>query len=764
MNREQRHDSATKRKRIELVVQQLESVPTLPAVAARLMQITVDPRTQAQEVVRLIESDPSLASKMISLAANAGTGVRSTQVSVSKAVVLLGFDAIRNAALSIKVFDVLPSQQPSDTNAASIDWAGLWKHSLAVACAARILIPYVDPAAEPEEAFVCGLLHDIGKLGLAVSLPKSFARVVQLTDSSLGDIADVEREIFGLDHTIAGKRLAEKWRLPGAILETVWLHHQGPDALPDDVSSPAMVQAVHLADLLARQHRLGYSGNHNTNIDAVALAEQLHCPAEALQEVNDTLCENMSERAALLGLDDLEPEELYREALADANQYLGRLNQRLNQQNRDLSARSDYFQLLVDLNDSLQAELSVAEVCRFIAELWQTHAGCDSCAVYSADSQNFVIEGAVKPDAQSQATVFLLDRADDPDLAAGDEPFEADSRFAITPAPSNCSWLFEQVLTDFDIDRTLTMPLQCGGRTLGGIFWQGGPEQRHCQDEILEIQAFSAVAANAIQYAHRQEQAKVMSEQLAQLNRQLQQSHSELLQKRSLAAVGEMVCGAAHEINNPLAVMVGRAQLLMSNDTDDQCRKMAETISRKGDEITQIITELLEFAQPPEPQPAAVPAERLIAASAVAVGEYAQEHEVSIEIDPCEDLPEMLIDYDQCFPALAEIITNAINSYQEQGGAVRITTREDELAGEIVLEIADQGCGMDQQTLNQAFTPFFSARQAGRGRGLGLSRTSRCIEANGGRLSLASEVGRGTTAQVRLPISHVGPQAEIAVQ
>lgn len=124
-----------KGKKIELIIQQLDSLPTLPAVAARLLQITVRNDTQAEEVVRLIESDPALASRIMALATRANTGVRRQAVSLSKAVVLLGFDLVRNTVLSIKVFETFA--HPNGDEAGGFDRTGFWKHSLAVACMPR---------------------------------------------------------------------------------------------------------------------------------------------------------------------------------------------------------------------------------------------------------------------------------------------------------------------------------------------------------------------------------------------------------------------------------------------------------------------------------------------------------------------------------------------------------------------------------------------------------------------------------------------------
>ena len=115
-----------------------------------------------------------------------------------------------------------------------------------------------EPEVSRSEAFVCGLLHDLGKVALDAALPKSFDRVVEATDLLRGNIADLERSIIGLDHMVVGKRLAERWGLPTSIRECIWLHGQAPEALPQTVKSPRLVNLITLADLLVsqEQHRV----------------------------------------------------------------------------------------------------------------------------------------------------------------------------------------------------------------------------------------------------------------------------------------------------------------------------------------------------------------------------------------------------------------------------------------------------------------------------------------------------------------------------
>jgi putative nucleotidyltransferase with HDIG domain len=746
----------SKTKKIELIIHQLDSLPTLPAVAARLLQITVQSDTQAAEVVRLIESDPSLASRLIALTTQAGRGVRRQTATVSKAVVLLGFEAVRNAVLSIKVFEAF--NDPASDRKGYFDREGFWKHSLAVACAAQMLISSIDRKIDPEEAFVCGLLHDMGKVALDAALPKSFDRVVQLTESSLGNISQVEQRVLGMDHTVAGKRLAEKWSLPESIMEVVWLHHQQVQTLPDSLKHRSLVQAVHLADILARQQRIGYSGNHIFPESALQVAEQLGCPESVLEKTARALPDKISERAEILGLEAINSEQLYYEALGEANQQLGKLNLRLQQQNRILQRRSIYFDLLSELIAGLRPGLSVVEVCSRIADLWQRHLRCGHCAVYAGGGDELIIEGAIKQKTEAQASVFLVDRTEDPDVSAEAGQTGIAGEFAgqtgVLPVGSTHQWFFEQVASMFDIRTTLMLPLRQGQELVGGLLWQGDMAHlENYQSELKELRAFSHCAAWAIrQTAKLAEQSRV-SEELARTSRLLHETQTKLIQKRSMAAVGEMACGAAHEINNPLAVVVGRSELLASSEADAEKKATLQAISKCGREITAIVTELMEFAQPALPRPSALPVAGLISNATDLRAHQAQQENVQFDVELADNLPDVSVDGNQVTQALGELLANAIESYQGAGGSVRIRGNLTELEDEVILEVVDQGCGMNEETLLKAFDPFYSLKQAGRKRGLGLSRSRRYLEENGGHVHLSSEPGQGTTARVVLPVA-----------
>jgi putative nucleotidyltransferase with HDIG domain len=349
------------RERVELILSQIEQLPTLPAVATRLLELTTSSDSNAADVVSVIKTDQSLTSKILSLVRRADLGVRGDVMTIERVVALMGFEAVRNAVLSIQIYETFASVEPHDQ--AEFDRSEFWKHSLAVACAAQLVAEATGPRTAGGEAFVCGLLHDIGKIALDACLPKSYARVIRQTRQRHQCICDAEREVLGLDHSVAGRRLLTRWKLPKPIVETAWLHHQPPAALPASIQAAPLVRIVHWADDLVRRQRIGFSGYHRLE-PTDGLVGELGLSREAVAQIAAKLGERVEQHRRLVGLDRLTSSSLYAEALADANEELGRLNASLADSNRRLGLRSRYFDALRAFSDGLTLDDRAVDVCR----------------------------------------------------------------------------------------------------------------------------------------------------------------------------------------------------------------------------------------------------------------------------------------------------------------------------------------------------------------------------------------------------------------
>jgi two-component system sensor histidine kinase AtoS len=125
-------------------------------------------------------------------------------------------------------------------------------------------------------------------------------------------------------------------------------------------------------------------------------------------------------------------------------------------------------------------------------------------------------------------------------------------------------------------------------------------------------------------------------------------------------------------------------------------------------------------------------------------------------------MPSVIVDPQQVTAALTEILSNAIQATSERSGHVTIHAAYDAYSTRVALTVADNGCGMDDETLKRAFDPFFSSKPAGRRRGMGLAKALRWIESSGGTMRLESRLGKGTRGSILLPAAPINPPANVA--
>lgn len=743
----------------ELVLTHLDSLPTLPTIAIRLVQITSDPESSVSDVIRLLQGDQSLTAKTLSVASSAWTGVREPVTTLDKAVPLLGFNAVRTIALAVTVFENLG--RSAEGLVGPFDRIEFWKHSLAVACASRRLAEACAKRdVEPNEAFVAGLLHDVGKVALDTVFPKAYQRIAGKASQSRGDIADFERAILGADHTVAGRRLAERWRLPAALREVIWLHHLAAESLPASVSHPTLIGIVQLADTIAREQRIGYSGNHMFYDQSPRLAERLSIPPETLAEVTRSLFADVAEQAELLGLDSEPADALYLSAMTKANSELGRMNTELAVSSQRLAARARYFEAISLFDSQLSAWSDPPEVVTAMANaaviaLQRQHiaafglrdrfAALDLCSV-DQESGRQRSEARSVPDA---LRVWLS--APKPELEGGP-----------MPAPPAVRDLLVSMARELGRGEPWLVPVAHDGTVSGGlVFLSEADERARFNGELADLRSFMASLGLALGRANAQAAARRLSDELAETNRRLQQTQVELMRSRTLSMIAEMAAGAGHELNSPLTVISGRAQMLSQMIEDNESRRSLEVIRSKAHECSRIVSELMDFARPRPPvlEVVSLPAmldelrEEWLERGKVPPSKFVVE---STRWPPAVGnghaiVPQLHADRKQLKTAFRELISNAAAAVSTNEGDIRVVCQPAVSSDAIEVLIQDTGIGMQPAVLQRAFDPFFSHRNAGRGRGLGLPKAFRIIEAHGGRIWLESVPDEGTTAHIILP-------------
>lgn len=744
-------------KRIELILQQLEQLPSLPAAAARILDASRHDPSSVAQAISLVNDDPSLAGQILQLLHRADDGAREEMNSMEQAAALLGFPAVRSAVLAVSVFQTLGAQSQAGGH---FNREAFWKHSIAVACCAELLATSLSsngnaagpPAPadrkkenlDPAEAFVCGLLHDLGKVALDTVLPKSFNRVVEAADLLRGNIADLERTVIGLDHMVVGKRLAERWQLPLAIRDCIWLHGQLPAALPATIKNPRMVNLITLADLLVREQHLGYSGNYVFSLSRQSLMNVVGLSREAVEAALKQLVEHIEPRAKALGLSQTNTGELYQQALAQVNNELGRVSGQLAAKNRRLAVRAKFLDALSGFQCEIRPDAPPQTVLQAIG---QTAVGVLDVTCVGVFS---LLPG------QSYAEAFLFDEAgelfettliDCPKHPAAPDPGVG----PVLAAGEELEWLLEQISPRLAHDHRFWICLQADGICIGGLVWgASGGEGQRLSPQAQELSAVANGWAMALRIAQIREEARTLAEQLAEANRQLNNAHEEILRSKTMISVGEMAAGAAHEMNNPLAIISGRSQLLASQLSDPKLQHAAKSIHEQSHRLSAIITELMDFAKPEPPVPAETDLADLVAQSLHEAKMLADPSDRNIEVT-MEDVPAVIVDPRQLREALIEILDNSIQATEPGSGRIEIHGAFDPYGLRAVLTIVDNGCGMEENTLKHVFDPFFSSKPAGRRRGMGLAKALRWIESGGGTIQMESRPRQGTRTTILLP-------------
>jgi signal transduction histidine kinase len=220
---------------------------------------------------------------------------------------------------------------------------------------------------------------------------------------------------------------------------------------------------------------------------------------------------------------------------------------------------------------------------------------------------------------------------------------------------------------------------------------------------------------------------------------------------RTLSMIAAMASGAAHELNNPLSVISGRAQMELSRSGDGQLRESLQSIVEQTSRATGIVNELMEFAKPNPPKPV-----ELCLADFL---EMRRQHcEAALGLLP-EQLTVSVADAEVRIYAdpihvrdvLDALVTNAVEASAADSVHVKINSPSRRSDETVRIVVEDNGSGMSGDVLAHAMDPFFSHRPAGRGRGLGLSRAYRLVEINNGRLRIDSAPGQGTKVTLELP-------------
>ena len=273
----------------------IKDIPTLPLIYQELFRMMQDPEVSAPAIAEVITLDPALTAKILHLVNSAFYGYKKQIKTISRAVVVLGFQAVRNAALAISVFDFFKDAPNSDER----EMTKFWEHSIAVATICKVLAHRAG-INQTEEAFTVGLLHDTGKLVEKFYFPQDFADLCRATQEQHLSWIDCERMLFQVNHATIGKAVFRMWDFPPSVVDAVHLHHSSVKTS----KYPQVTSLVHVADFVSYQMGLGAPCAYTPTECQPQALKLLGLKLEETEEFHDEILEELESALQILKLMD----------------------------------------------------------------------------------------------------------------------------------------------------------------------------------------------------------------------------------------------------------------------------------------------------------------------------------------------------------------------------------------------------------------------------------------------------------------------------
>lgn len=714
------------RERILRLLEQVDKLPTLPLVAVRLLGVTGDELGSPRDVAKLIESDQSLTAKTLKMANSAFYGRSGAISTIRDAVVLIGFNAVRSTVLSLAVMDLFRSRPSSN----GFDPEAFWVHSLACAICAREISRRVDAGTQKaEEAFVCGMLHDVGKVLLDHHLPDLYEEVIRHVEKHRVVVGEAEERVLGVDHTEVGSALLRLWKLPEHQTEAIARHHRLPSFTASVNGSTRLAGIVNLADTVVRIHRLGSGGDSVPRIVDPSLRDALGLGEEGLAEVAAGIEEKVREAAGVLDI-QLPANRSQFDVLHESNREMTLL--------RSLSETDARYRLLFEsFPDAIFLMSDVIFDCNEQA-----------CRLFGRNRNDIVDNGL---------ETFFAEAPGEGDMAA--EAFRAHQRAALAGEPR----YFHTRIRRGDgtcIEAEVSMMAFPVG--------QHAVLQTTIRDVTERRRMERALAREIVERRKREAEIRQLNERLEQQVKartaELEKAYEDLKKLDSLK--DSFLSLTSHELRTPLTSIRSFSEILLNYDEDaDTRREFLSIINTESERLTRLINDVLDLSK--------IAAGKMVYKDELfALGEVIADvarrdeqalHEkaLTLQLDLPPELPPVYADRDRIQQVIGNLLSNAVK-FSPAGRSIWVRTegfegrRFREPPEWITLSIRDEGMGIDEKDFEVIFDKFSQVstdtlKDKPKGTGLGLPICKEIISHYGGNIWVESHRGMGSTFFFTLP-------------
>ncbi len=234
------------------IIERTGDLPTLPVIYHKVKELVDNPQTSASDLGRVIAQDQVLTTKLLRLVNSSFYGFPQRITTVNRAIAIIGFRALKAMVLATSILRVFSLEEDD-----GFQGEKFWQHSIGCAVGAKIIGKYVK-YEEPDELFVAGLIHDIGKVVEYVAFGAELKEILKITEKEGIFIREAENRVLGADHAQIGSLFIRKWKLPPELVDPVTYHHNPQEAK----EFPKEAAIIHFSDILIKALGLGWTGDY----------------------------------------------------------------------------------------------------------------------------------------------------------------------------------------------------------------------------------------------------------------------------------------------------------------------------------------------------------------------------------------------------------------------------------------------------------------------------------------------------------------------
>ena len=681
-------------------------LPAMPQILLKLIELCEADEASMAELAKLIANDAAMTAKVLGVANSAAYHRGGNKVGLLQALNVLGSELIKTLVISESVYQTFNGFP----HASGLDLRGFWKHSLTVAVLARDIAKAMN-YPQPEEAYLTGLLHDVGRLALLAAAPNDYVHLFVLADDA--ELCVLEQRTLQISHSEAGAWLIERWNLDSFMADSVLYHHENTARL--EAAHP-LIRIVHLAHVLG-----DVAADEPLTSDVGALCQ---LEAAELQGVVQGAAAQVKRAAEYLGVDisgvqDILAPPVYIPVASATDQAQGRLTEEMR--NRSLMA---------ELSQALARQTGDAQLLDAMRQNARMLFNLEDSVIFLMNGNGQALVG-VSFDAQRQRLAEFTIA-----LAAGgviaESALQRRTAF-IGPERGLRSMAEDQLLRIFGAECLVCVPIASASRCLGMLV-AGAPGWRMADLKRQEkwLQTFGTQAATALSAASDRGE---IDRRIASLKDEYRVNSRKMV----------------HEVSNPLAIIKNYLGVL--DEKSSRQEPLGEEISILNEEIDRVSNILGEFAgATPKAQENVTDMNRVVR-DLVRLFRESKFMPPSVQISA--QLPEQSAEIDGSADVIKQILINLIKNAVEAlpaGGQIVVQNNGSvyrDGRGFYELSVIDTGPGIPADVLAQLFSPVQSTK-AGKNRGMGLSIVHGLVKKLNGLISCRSSK-EGTVFELLMP-------------